>query len=60
MPVLGEVAGLDGVLLATGHGSTGLQLGPLSGKLVAEMALGQKPQTAVDLKPFNVARFGSL
>jgi D-amino-acid dehydrogenase len=60
MPVLGEVAGIDGVLLATGNGSTGLQLGPLSGKLVAEMALGQKPQTAVDMKPFNVARFGSL
>jgi D-amino-acid dehydrogenase len=56
MPVLGEVPGMEGVLLATGHGSTGLQLGPLSGKLVAEMAMGQQPQ--VDLSPFSVARFG--
>lgn len=56
MPVLGQVPGIDGVLIATGHGSTGLQLGPLSGKLVAEMAIGQK--TGVDLKPFSVARFG--
>jgi D-amino-acid dehydrogenase len=59
MPVLGEVPGIDGVLLATGHGPTGLQLGPWSGKLVAEMALGQKAQTQVDLSPFSVARFGS-
>lgn len=60
MPVLGEVPGMEGVLLATGHGPTGLQLGPLSGKIVAEMALGQKPQTQVDLAPFGVARFGSV
>jgi D-amino-acid dehydrogenase len=58
MPVLGEAPGVDGVLIATGHGSTGLQLGPLSGKLVAEMALGEKAQTQVDLSPFSVARFG--
>jgi D-amino-acid dehydrogenase len=58
MPVLGQVPGVEGVLLATGHGSTGLQLGPWSGKLVAEMALGQTPQTQVDLSPFSVARFG--
>jgi D-amino-acid dehydrogenase len=58
MPVLGEVPGIDGVLLATGHGPTGLQLGPLSGKLMAEMALGQRAQTNVDLSPFSVARFG--
>jgi D-amino-acid dehydrogenase len=57
MPVLGEVPGVDGVLLATGHGPTGLQLGPLSGKIVAEMALGKEPQTQVDLTPFSVARF---
>ncbi len=58
MPVLGQVPGTDGVLLATGHGSTGLQLGPLSGKLVAEMALGLTVQTQVDLSPFSVERFG--
>lgn len=58
MPVLGDVPGIDGVFLATGNGSTGLQLGPLSGKLIAEMALGQKAQTQVDLSPFSVARFG--
>ncbi|HXF64376.1 MAG TPA: FAD-dependent oxidoreductase [Caldilineaceae bacterium] len=55
LPVLGPVPGMDGVLLATGHGPTGLQLGPYSGKLMAELALGQTP--AVDLAPFSVSRF---
>jgi D-amino-acid dehydrogenase len=57
LPVLGEAPGIEGVLIATGHGPTGLQLGPLSGKIVAEMALGLKVQTEVDLSPFSVARF---
>ena len=56
IPVLGEVPGIDGVLIATGHGPTGLQLGPLSGKLMAEMAVGKQPE--IDLSPFSVTRFG--
>jgi D-amino-acid dehydrogenase len=56
LPVLGRVPGIDGVLLAAGHGPTGLQLGPFSGKVVAEMAQGQVPD--VDLAPFSVTRFG--
>ena len=56
LPVLGQVPGVDGVLVATGHGPTGLQLGPYSGKLMADMALGQTP--LVDLTPFSIARFG--
>jgi D-amino-acid dehydrogenase len=56
LPVLGQVPGIDGVLVATGHGPTGLQLGPFSGRVVAEMALGQRSE--VDLAPFSVARFG--
>lgn len=56
MPVLGRVPGREGVYLATGHGATGLQLGPYSGKRVAEMALG-KDATEVDLAPYRLARF---
>lgn len=55
LPVLGAVPGLRGVYLNTGHGPTGLQLGPYSGKLVAGMALG-KPSEA-DITAFDVARF---
>ncbi|OIB55285.1 NAD(P)/FAD-dependent oxidoreductase [Natrialba sp. SSL1] len=36
MPVLGAVPDIDGAFLATGHGATGLMIGPYSGKLVAD------------------------
>jgi D-amino-acid dehydrogenase len=42
-------------LLVTGHGPTGLTLGPYSGKIIAEEALGQ-PATA-DISAFHVTRF---
>ena len=57
-PVLGSVPGVDGVLLATGHGPSGLQLGPYSGKLVADLAMGLAAK--MDLQPFSVARFAGL
>lgn len=55
LPVLGPVPGIDGVYLATGHGASGLQLGPYSGKVTAELMLGGLPE--IDLEPFRVARF---
>jgi D-amino-acid dehydrogenase len=58
LPVLGPVPGVAGVFLITGHGPTGLTLGPFSAKLVAGQMLGKAPET--DLTPFSVARFGSI
>ena len=55
LPVLGAVPGVAGVFLATGHGPSGLTLGPYSGKIVAAQMLGTAPGT--DLSPFSVARF---
>ena len=55
LPVLGPVPGFEGVFLVTGHGPTGLTLGPYSGRLVAGQMLGKPPDT--DLGPFSVARF---
>jgi len=57
LPVLGPVEGVRGVYLITGHGPTGLTLGPYSGKVVAEQMLGKPP--GVDLTPFSLARFGA-
>src|SRR5438128_8139723 len=54
LPVLGPVPGIAGVFLVTGHGPTGLTLGPFSGKLVAGQILGKAPE--FDLTPFSVAR----
>jgi D-amino-acid dehydrogenase len=55
LPVLGPVPGVAGIFLVTGHGPTGLTLGPYSGKVVAAQMLGKTPGT--DLSPFSVARF---
>lgn len=55
LPVLGSVPGIGGVYLATGHGPTGLQLGPYSGKVTADLMLGHPSD--IDLTPFGVSRF---
>jgi D-amino-acid dehydrogenase len=55
LPVLGEVPGVEGVYLATGMGATGLHLGPYSGKLAAEWAMGQESEA--DIAAFGVRRF---
>jgi D-amino-acid dehydrogenase len=55
LPVLGRVPEIDGAYLATGHGPTGLQLGPYSGKVVAAMVQGAEPET--DVSAFAVGRF---
>ncbi|WP_049971340.1 NAD(P)/FAD-dependent oxidoreductase [Haladaptatus cibarius] len=53
LPVLGPIPTVEGVHLATGHGATGLQLGPYSGKLVADTVLGEP----MEKEQFNVNRF---
>jgi D-amino-acid dehydrogenase len=57
MPVLGPVPGVDDVYLATGHGPTGLTLGPYSGKAIADLVLGQGPP--VDIAAFSIGRFAT-
>lgn len=55
LPVLGPVPGVQGIFLITGHGPTGLTLGPFSAKVVAAQMLGKAAET--DLSPFSIARF---
>jgi D-amino-acid dehydrogenase len=55
LPVLGPVPGVNNVYLATGHGPSGLLLGPYSGKIVAELMLGREFKTGIDA--FQVGRF---
>ena len=54
-PILGELPGVPGVFVATGHGAEGLLLGPVSGALVADLVCGRAP--ALDLTPFTADRF---
>lgn len=55
LPVLCNAPTAAGVVIAAGHGATGLQLGPFSGKIAAELALGQAP--SVDIRALHVDRF---
>jgi glycine oxidase len=51
-PALGT---LNGVFVATGHYRNGILLGPLTGKFMAQLILGQTP--AWDLSPYSPSRF---
>lgn len=54
-PILGPVPDVEGAFLATGHGPTGLQIGPYSGHVVAQTVRGETP--AADLSAFRPGRF---
>jgi D-amino-acid dehydrogenase len=54
-PIIGPVPGITNLYLATGHGATGLQLGPYTGKLVADWMMGQPVEA--DLVALGVSRF---
>lgn len=55
IPVLGPVAEIPGLLLATGLTGHGFGMGPIVGKLMSEIALDGKP--SLDLHPFRFSRF---
>jgi D-amino-acid dehydrogenase len=57
MTLLGAVSQAPNLFLATGHAGYGLEVGPYSGALVAELILGRRPQ--VDATPFAPARFSA-
>ena len=54
-PILGPAPGIANLLLCTGHGARGLQLGPYSGKVVAGMIA--RGAAEIDLAPFGLERF---
>jgi len=55
LPYLGRTTKLNNLIIAGGHAMMGLSLGPATGKVVADLANGQKPE--VDISAFNPERF---
>ncbi|WP_454827266.1 NAD(P)/FAD-dependent oxidoreductase [Paraburkholderia xenovorans] len=55
MPIIGPAQKHDGLWFAFGHAHHGLTLGPITGRLIAEMMTGEA--TVVDPRPFSVERF---
>ena len=55
LPVIGRSPRCRAVVYAFGHGHLGLTLGPITGRLVASLVAGQRPE--IDLAPYRADRF---
>jgi D-amino-acid dehydrogenase len=55
LPIIGPVPGVADGYVVTGHGPSGLTLGPYSARLIVDLILGRAPD--LDLGPFGVERF---
>lgn len=56
LPVIGAAPRHPGLWFNLGHGHQGFTLGPVSGRLLAELVDGAP--TVVDAAPYSPARFG--
>eukprot|EP00934_Nitzschia_sp_Nitz4_P000462 Nitzschia sp. Nitz4//scaffold53_size117307//38708//39930//NITZ4_003764-RA/size117307-augustus-gene-0.92-mRNA-1//1//CDS//3329554187//462//frame0 len=56
LPMIGEIPGISGAFVATGHSVWGILQGPATGKVVSELLLDGKA-SSVDISPFRVQRF---
>jgi D-hydroxyproline dehydrogenase subunit beta len=55
LPAIGPSQAAAGLWIGTGHEGAGVQLGPITGRLLAEAITGETP--TVDLSPFDPDRF---
>ena len=58
-PIIGPVPGRQGVLLATGHTTKGIHLGPITGRIIADYVC-EGSTGAVDMTEFLPDRFADL
>ena len=55
-PILGRPRAFENLVVATGHGMSGISQGVITGKLVAELVGGDRP--SLDVTAFSPDRFG--
>jgi len=55
LPAIGLSSVVEGLWVATGHEGAGVALGPVTGRLVAQLYTGEAP--VVDATPFAPDRF---
>ena len=55
LPMIGPAGTVSNLIVATGHATLGMTLGPITGKLVAQVACGKTP--AVDPTALSPGRF---
>ena len=55
LPVISRTKEFNNLIVATGHAMLGMSLGPITGKLVARLAMDEKP--GIELFPLRLERF---
>ena len=55
LPIIGRARQYENLILASGHAMIGMSTGPISGKLVSQIALGK--QTEIDISALRAERF---
>jgi len=55
LPIISHSSEFSNLIIAAGHAMLGMSLGPITGKLVSELA--NRDKTSLDMKPLNMARF---
>jgi sarcosine oxidase subunit beta len=58
VPIIGPVAGLDGLIVSTGYSGHGFALSPIIGQLVSELIVDGAPSISLDA--FALSRFDHL
>jgi sarcosine oxidase subunit beta len=56
LPIIGEVQGIKGFVMAAGHEGSGITLAPITGKVISEV-IAQK-RTTIPVERFRLSRFG--
>ena len=57
-PIIGPAPGWDGVMLATGHTTKGIHLGPITGRVIADYVIHGRTDVPVEMEAFLPSRFG--
>lgn len=58
LPIIGRSQSITNLIVATGHGTLGMTQGPITGRLVAQIAAGEAP--SIDLAALRVERFAQF
>ena len=59
-PIIGPVPGWEGVLLATGHTTKGIHLGPITGRVIEDYVCRGSTQVVSDMAEFLPDRFADF
>ena len=59
-PIIGPVPGREGILLATGHTTKGIHLGPITGRIITDYVCRSSTRVVSDMSQFLPDRFADF